>query len=128
MPPNFMALSTQLDLATDGTFGEQISLQPFKKDYMTEPVPDGSRTVQAGVGQIMNRGTMIKQAGNAEFLSRRAQADLLLSVRMIYLTGIKQGDRVVMLDRDNKTYEISFIEDGVNTRQVIHLIKIKEDE
>lgn len=126
--PTGPALSARLETAIDAQWGEVVQLLPYHKtEYMTEYQPDPGRQIVNAVAYPVGRGTFLRSAGNASFIARRAEADLLLSVQDKYWKGnIRQHDRVILTERaDEPRCEISWIEPGMNYRSVFHLLREK---
>lgn len=117
-------LRAQLYGKVDDVFGGPITIYPYKAKYLGAPIPDPDREVKTGVGVVQSATAAIanalRAAGSLAFLSRRAEADVLLRVDLKYLGDTKQGDRVYV-DELEATYEISYMEEPVLRRVIMHL-------
>lgn len=118
------SLATTLDLAVDAQWGEPFVMTPYKvARQMADPAVDNSRSVVNGVGYVVGRFSGLQKAAG-DFLTKRAEADMLLSVRDQYLGTVRKGDRITLTQR-SQTLEVSYLEPGsVNGRTVIHLLRL----
>jgi hypothetical protein len=106
----------------DAQFSEPIRIIPLKTGgTLKGPLVDTTRNAIDTVGYPLGPAAAVRAGGSSEFISRRAEADLLLKVQTKYLTDVRKGDRVELTNRA-MTCEISFIEDGVHGRSTLHLI------
>ncbi len=115
-------ISDDAESAIDEEFGEDVVISPYKRStvHMADTIPDPSRQVRNTVGYRVSKYTYVRQAGSSAFMTKRTEADLLLSVREEYVPDVKDGDRVQLR---GSTYDISFVEFWGNGRNVLHLLK-----
>lgn len=124
MVVNWTLLEQQADATIDDQFGEPITVTPYTKDQYKAPVVDSSRAIQSMVGYVVGRNQQLRGAGAAGAMTRRGEADRLVSVQKKYIvTPIEKGDRMFFTKR-NETWEVSYVEIGAYNRTVFHLLVI----
>lgn len=124
--PTWRNLGQQLESTVDAQYGEAVDLLPYYKTaYMNAYIPDPTRAAGTGIGVVVGRGTFLRAAGNASFIQKRAEADLLISLLDQYWTAIpiRAHDRIKLKERNDMLCEVSYIELGMNGRSVFHLLR-----
>jgi hypothetical protein len=119
------ALAQQTDIIVDATFGERVQFLPWAEEGYEVAGPDNSRA-PSGVMLAILENPDAAEANTAAGV--RITSDLKLCIRQSLMPAkLRKGDRVKLLDRDDWTLQIAYIESGATGRFEIHLLRLKSD-
>ncbi len=121
----------QMDDMIDATpgFGEKARVVPYRKRGRLAAFDiDPSRQPADVVGLVYGKGFMVGSVGTPAMLQKRGEADLIYSLQDKYSDTIQVGDHVIFtnLKRKGLECEVTYIEPGVNGRDLVHLIRVSK--
>ena len=120
-----------VDSEIDKVFGEAVVLKPMKSmngGYRAS-IPDPSRPTKIARGIYdQGRGANVPTGGGVMHMQATVDTSLSIRCEPVNECALRKGDRVMFPERDNETYEVTFIYDDPGGRPDVHLVRVLEDE